>query len=166
VELPVVITIMSRKRESSWVDRGESAIPKLRQALVHFFERFDEAAEPFLDEHATIVFGMVAADATDVQIAMYLRGVVRDVGFPAREPLGSRLFAISLWHIAKVALVRDAAERRLRQQSVVNAQSAETLGNWLAERLMTPDELQAYQQRIDELTEHETIRETDSAYAD
>ncbi|MEO7361880.1 MAG: hypothetical protein ABI120_16230 [Gemmatimonadaceae bacterium] len=157
---------MSRKTESSWVDRGESAIPKLRHALVHFFERFDEAAGPFLDEHATIVFGMVAADATDVQIAMYLRGVVRDVGFPNREPLGSRVFAISMWHIAKVALVRDAAERRLRQQAVANEQTTATLGNWLAERLMTPDELLAYQQRIEALTDHAAAGEKNSAYAD
>lgn len=158
---------MSRRSESSWVDRGESAIPKLQLALAHFFERFDEADTPFLDEHATIVFGMVAADATDVQIAMYLRGIVRHVGFPTREPLGSRLYAISMWHIAKVALVRDAAELALlRQQALKARQSPETLGNWLADRLMTPDELQAYHQHIDAVTNQETEPSTESAYAD
>ena len=57
---------MSRTSAGSWGERGESAIPTLQQSLAHLFERFDEVDEPFLDEHATIVFGMVAADATDV----------------------------------------------------------------------------------------------------
>ncbi len=157
---------LSRKSASSWVDRGESAIPKLRLSLAHYFERFDIAAEPFLDEHATFVYGMVAADSTDVQLAMYLRGVVRSVGFPNRQPLGTRLFAISMWHIAKVALVRDAANRALHQRAGAIGQSSETLGSWLAERLMTPEELLVYQQRIDELREGDADAEVDSAYAD
>ena len=105
---------MSRTHASNWVDRGESAIPKICQGLAHYFERFDVADEPWLVEIATNVFGMVAGDATDVQIAGYLRGVVREVGFPDRQPLGTRLFAISMWHMAKVALVRDEAERAMR----------------------------------------------------
>lgn len=157
---------LSSKSFSNWVDRGESAIPKLRQSLMHYFERFDDAAEPFLDEHATFVLGMVAADATDVQLAMYLRGVVRSVGFPNRQPLGTRLFAISMWHIAKVALVRDAANRALRQRAGAIEQSSETLGSWLAERLMTPEELLMYHQRIDDLRQGEADAEIDSAYAD
>ena len=163
---------MSRKSAPSWVDRGESAIPKLRQSLMHFFERFDPEAEPFLDEHATIVYGMVAADSTDVHIAMYLRGVVRAVGFPNRQPLGTRLFAISMWHIAKVALVRDAAERTLRNRAALAGDKPETLASWLAERLMTPDELREHQKRVDSLIEAdvdpaaEAETESNSAYAD
>ena len=157
---------MSRKSESSWVDRGESAIPKLQQALAHYFERFDEAAKPFLEEHATFVYGMVSADATDVQIAMYLRGVVRNVGFPNRQPLGTRLYAISMWHIAKVALVRDAAERALAREVVVTRTIPVTLGSWLTERLMTPDALKSYQERIDQLSDQDSDAEHDSAYAD
>ena len=163
---------MSRKSASSWVDRGESAIPKLRQSLSYYFERFDAEAESFLDEHATIVYGMVAADSTDVHIAMYLRGVVREVGFPNRQPLGTRLFAISMWHIAKVALVRDAAERTLRNNAAKAGEAPETLANWLAERLMTPDELLEHRKRVDELNKadvdaaQEEETESNSAYAD
>ncbi|MEP6835851.1 MAG: hypothetical protein ABJB74_20855 [Gemmatimonas sp.] len=163
---------MSRKSASSWVDRGESPIPKLQQSLAHFFERFDEEAAPFLDEHAKIVFGMVSADASEVQVAMYLRGVVRDVGFPAREPLGSRLFAISMWHIAKSALVRDEANRVLHRELSASGKTSSTLGDWLAERFMTPAELREYQQRACELFETEHLsneirdKQTDGAYAD
>ncbi len=157
---------MSRKSASSWVDRGEPAIPKLRQALAHYFERFDESDAAFLDEHATIVFGMVSADSTDVQIAGYLRGVVRDVGFPAREPLGTRLFAISMWHIAKCALVRDAADRVLRREVGATGRTPVALADWLAERLMAPEELHAYREHIDRVDDGAPPETEDSAYAD
>ena len=58
-------TIICRKA-GSWVDRGEQANPKLRRVLAHFFERLELADEPWLEEHAQIVLGMVAADATEV----------------------------------------------------------------------------------------------------
>jgi len=56
-------TIISR-HASNWVDRGEPANATLRRVLAHFFERFDPADEPLLEEHAVTVLGMVAADAT------------------------------------------------------------------------------------------------------
>jgi hypothetical protein len=134
-------TIISRKA-GNWVDRGEPPNPTLRRVLAHFFERLDPADEPWLEEHALIVLGMVGADATEIHIAGYLRSVVRDVGFPTREPLGARSAAISLWHIAKAALVRDFAERVLRGDVPVNAPTPDSLGHWLKERLLSPEELE------------------------
>jgi hypothetical protein len=115
----------------------------LRRVLAYFFERMDPADESWLDEHAATVLGMVAADATEIHVAGYLKSVVRDVGFPTREPLGARSAAISLWHIAKAALVRDFAERVLRGDVPVNAQTPDSLSHWLKERLLSPEELEA-----------------------
>ena len=99
-------TIISKKA-SNWVDRGESAIPTLRRVLAHFFERLAPEDGPWLEEHANTILGMVAADATEVHVAGYLRSIVREAGQPMGEPLGARAAAIALWHIAKAALVRS-----------------------------------------------------------
>ena len=138
-------TIICRKA-GSWVDRGEQANPKLRRVLAHFFERLEPADEPWLEEHAQIVVGMVAADATEIHIAGYLRSVVRQTGGPNREPLGARAVAISLWHIAKAALVRDFAERVLRGEVPANQATPDSLSHWLASRLLTPGELAQFEQ--------------------
>ena len=138
-------TIVSRKA-GNWVDRGEPANPKLRRVLAHFFERLEPADEPWLEEHARIVVGMVAADATEIHIAGYLRSVVRQAGGPSREPLGARAVAISLWHIAKAALVRDFAERVLRGEVPANQATPDSLSHWLASRLLTPGELAQFEQ--------------------
>jgi hypothetical protein len=137
-------TIISRKA-SNWVDRGESAVPILGRVLAHFFERRSESDQPWLAEHANIILGMVAADATEVHVAGYLRSVVREAGVPEREPLGARPAAIALWHIAKAALVRDFAERVLQGEVPVNAATPEALSSWLAQRLLTPDELARFE---------------------
>ncbi|MEP7002871.1 MAG: hypothetical protein ABI969_20430, partial [bacterium] len=118
----------------------------LRRVLAHFFLRNDPAFEPWLDEHALIIAGMVAADATEVHIAGYLKSIVREIGAPAREPLGARLAAIALWHIAKAALVRDFAERVLRGEIPVNEPSPDSFSHFIASRLLTPDELARFEE--------------------
>ena len=101
---------------------------------------------PWLDEHAQIVLGMVAADATEIHIAGYLRSVVRQTGAPPREPLGARPTAISLWHIAKSALVRDFAERVLKGEIPPNEATADSLSHWIATKLLTPAELAQFEE--------------------
>jgi hypothetical protein len=133
------------KNGSNWVDRGESAIPTLRRVLAHFFERLAPDDEPWLDAHAQTILGMVAADATEVHVAGYLRGVVREIGAPTREPLGARPAAIGLWHIAKAALVRDFAERVLQGEVPVNEPTPDTLSHWLATRLLSKEELARFE---------------------
>ena len=137
-------TIISKKA-SNWVDRGASPIPTLRRVLAHFFERAAPEDGPWLEDHANIILGMVAADATEVHIAGYLRSVVRDAGGLTREPLGARPTAIALWHIAKAALVRDFAERVLKGEVPVNEPTPDSLSHWIAGRLLTPEELARYE---------------------
>jgi hypothetical protein len=137
-------TITSSKA-SNWVDRGEPPNPTLRRILAHFFERFDPSDDPWLEQHAITVLGMVAADATEIHIAGYLRSIVRETGSPKREPLGARPAAISLWHVAKVALVRDTAERVLNETPSVTHSTDDSLSHWVASRLLTAEELDRYE---------------------
>jgi len=140
-------TIISRNA-SNWVDRGEPANATLRRVLAHFFERFDPADEPLLEEHAVTVLGMVAADATEVHIAGYLKSVVRQIGAPKREPLGARAAGLTLWHVAKAALVRDFAERVLRGEIPVNEPTPDSFSHWVASRLLTPEELEQFEREV------------------
>jgi hypothetical protein len=142
--LSVRQTIISRKA-GNWVDRGEPPNPTLRRVLAHFFERLDPADEPWLEEQAVIVLGMVAADSTEIHIAGYLRSVVREMGHPQREPLNARSAAISLWHVAKAALVRDAAERVLNEAPSLTRSDEDSLSHWVASRLLTAEELDRYE---------------------
>jgi len=137
-------TIISKKA-SNWVDRGEPALPTLRRVLAHFFERFTPEDHEWLTEHAQTILGMLAADATEVHVAGYLRDIVREIDWPKREPLGARAAAIALWHIAKAALVRDFAERVLQGEVPVNAPTPDTLSHWLASRLLTREELERFE---------------------
>lgn len=137
-------TLISSKA-GNWVDRGEPPNPTLRRVLAHFFERLDPVDEPWLEEQAVIVLGMVAADATEIHVAGYLRSVVRETGRPQREPLNARSAAISLWYVAKAALVRDAAERVLNEAPAVTRSDEDSLSHWVASRLLTPAELDRYE---------------------
>jgi hypothetical protein len=137
-------TIISRKA-SNWVDRGEPALPTLRRVLAHFFDRHDPADHEWLEQQANTILGMVAADATEVHIAGYLRSVVRETGWPNREPLGARPAAIGLWHIGKAALVRDFAERVLQGEIPVNEPTPDRFSHWVAQRLLSPEELAQFE---------------------
>lgn len=138
-------TLISKKA-NNWVDRGASPTPTMHRILAHFFERFESTDESWLDEHVRAVFGLVAADATEVHVAGYLRHVVRESGAPPREPLGARAAAVALWHVAKVALVRDFAERVLRGDVPANVATHDALSHWLAARLLTREDLARHEQ--------------------
>lgn len=140
-------TIISKKA-GNWVDRGEPPNPTLRRVLARFFERLSPGDEAWLDEHANTVVGMVAADATEVHIAAYLRSIVAEEGAPNREPLGARSTAIALWHIAKAALVRDFAERVLRGEVPVNEPTPDSFSHWVASRLLSPEELARFEREL------------------
>ena len=134
------------KKASNWVDRGEPANATLRRVLAYFFERNDPEYEAWLEEHANIIVGMVAADATEVHVAGYLNSVARSAGWPKREPLGARAAAVGLWHIAKAALVRDFAERVLQGEVPVNEPTPDSFSHWVASRLLTPEELARFEE--------------------
>jgi hypothetical protein len=147
-------TIISKKA-SNWVDRGEPAVPVLRRVLAFYFNRHELADHPWLDEHANIILGIVAADATEVHVAGYLRSIDRDEGIPTREPHRARGEAVGLWHIAKAALVRDFAERVLQGDVPVNAPTPDSLSHWLAGRLLTAEELSRFEEQAGELDERD-----------
>ena len=113
--------------------------------LSYFFECDPLAEQVWLDEQANTIMGMVAADAGEVHIARYLCSVVRDTGAPNRERLGARPTAIALWHIAKAALVRDFAERVLQGEVPANTPTPDSLGHWVAARILSPEELRRYE---------------------
>jgi hypothetical protein len=52
---------------------------------------------------------------------------------------------ISLWDIAKAALVRDLAERVLKGEIPPNDATADSLSHWLATKLLTPAELAQFE---------------------
>ena len=138
-------TIISRKA-SNWVDRGETANKNLRRVLSHLFNRFDAEAESWLDELALTILGMVAADATEVHIAGYLRSVAREKEIFPQDNFRARDAAVALWHISKCALVRDFAERVLNGQIPANEPTSDSFSHWIASRLLTPDELELFEQ--------------------
>jgi len=140
----VAPSLISRKA-GNWVDRGEPAGPTLRRYLAFLFNRDVDVDAKWLGDHANTVLGMVAADATEVHVAGYLRSVARELGYPDRQPPGIRMTANALWSAAKAALVRDFAERVLSGEIPANLPSEEPLSRWLAGKLLSPAELAAYE---------------------
>jgi hypothetical protein len=89
---------------------------------------------------------MVAADATEVHIAGYLRSVAREKEVFPQPDFPARDAAVALWHISKCALVRDFAERVLNGEIPANEPTPDSFSHWIASRLLTPDELERFEQ--------------------
>ena len=125
---------------SNWVDRGESPEPTLARILSSYLELDPSTHAATLDEYARIVRGMAEADATEVQIAGYLRtleGQHLAAEHPARHRRG---VAIALWHITKAAEVRDRAQRLLAEYAAALPATARIpLSTWLSDRLLGKD---------------------------
>ena len=96
---------------SNWVDRGQSPEPELTRVLASYLGQDPREPDPKLRPHIAAVRGMVEADATEVQVAGYLKEV--EQAFEVREGEGRqrRTVAISLWHIVKCAELRERARR-------------------------------------------------------
>jgi hypothetical protein len=137
-------TIISRKA-GNWVDRGEPPGPTLRRFLAVLFERDVDADAEWLERQAQTVLAMIAADATEVHVAGFLRSVARQLGYAERQPPGVRMTANALWHAGKAALVRDFAERVLNGEVPANEPTKQPLSQWLAGKLLSPAELAAFE---------------------
>lgn len=74
----------------------------------------------------------------------YLHSVARQLGSERGQRPATRMVAAALWHAAKVALVRDFAERVLAGDFPPNLPTGSRLSEWLAARLLTPSELEIY----------------------
>jgi hypothetical protein len=126
---------------SNWVDRGEPAEPKIAAALRHFLGfnvAMDDAS--LLDEARTLL-GMVAADASEIQVASYLGYLEDQVGRPRSEARTRRLEAIAIWHIGKAALTRDRALSFVEGRPTDATVDHERLSQWLAARIAPDAEL-------------------------
>ena len=134
---------LTSSHASNWVDRGKPALPMMERVLAFFFQCHDVADQAWIRETAEAVHGMVAADASDIQIAGYLKSVSREQGI--EFPPKARLTSIALWHIAKAALVRDVATQLLNSDLAAQPSSPPPLSTWLAARLLTPAELARFE---------------------
>ena len=126
-------------RASNWVDRGEPPEPTLIRVLASYLELEPLANAAQLREYAGAVRGMAEADATEVNIAGYLRTLESThvaEEHPARQ---RRSTAIALWHIAKVAEVRERAARLLAEPRLDQEGTRVPLSDWLAELLLRDD---------------------------
>ena len=130
------------RQASNWVDRGEPALPRLCQLLGLLYDRREPEDLAWREEHATIVMGMIGADVTESQLRAYLRTLAPSGTSIAGDTL---VYAIALWHVGKAALVRDGAERLLGGLSPANTHTHERLSDWMAPRLLSPEELTRHQ---------------------
>ncbi len=126
---------MISDKASNWVDRGEPPEPTLRRVLASYRHLDPETRGAELQEYATQIRGMAEADATEIQIAGYLRSREEQHGV-SHESRHRRAVAIALWHITKSAEVRDRASQLLRDSGSVATSSEVPLSAWLAERLL------------------------------
>lgn len=116
-------------RASNWLDRGEPAGPKLARTVHHFLGRDLPLPEEQLQSYATVVLGMVAADASEVQVASYLGHLEEQLDRPRSPARHRRLVAVALWHIAKAALLRDGTSAKPPEEQP-------PLSDWLRERIL------------------------------
>ena len=127
---------MISSKASNWVDRGEPAEPKIAKALRHFFGFDVRVEDGTLLEYAGILVGMVAADASEVQVAAYLGHLEDGLGLERSSARHRRLEAVAVWHVAKAALTRDRALRLLAGEAPDASAGHERLSDWLAERIL------------------------------
>jgi len=116
-----------------------------------FLERHGPEDQEWLLRAAEDAYGMVPADATDIQVAGYLKSVARSQGLEC--PPKARLHSIAPWQIAKAALVRDAATLLLNGDPAAHVADAPSLDEWLTSRLFSPVELASYKSECDRLPE-------------
>ena len=112
---------MISKSGENWVDQGHPPLQTIRRVLAHEFDRHTPADEEWLRAQANTILAIVVAHGTEVEVTNYLRTLAADTHPAALSQDAVRLVGIALWHIAKVALVRDAAERRLQRLNDVDA---------------------------------------------
>lgn len=131
---------MARKQRLNWVDRGDAPEPTLRRVLAHFLH-LPPDADTGLDHAVATIMGMVDADASEVLVAGYVGTLEQRIGRPLSPGFERRMVAIALWHIAKVARVRDAAARaRLREAEPSPVEMPPSFAELIVARILTPEE--------------------------
>ena len=97
------------RRQLNWVDRLEPPEPEIARVLRRFLALDPERDAIAEAEYAHAVVQMVRATASEGEVANYLAYLQEQRGQSVTPPPMRRYVAIALWHIAKAALVRDAA---------------------------------------------------------
>lgn len=92
---------------------------------------------------------MVLSDASELQVGSYLRRLAEERGRSGDELRGTRVFAIALWHMVKAAELRDRAKRAVRMANAQQQAMQGPLDEWLAERVLSPEERAAYRAERD-----------------
>ena len=129
---------------TNWVDRGASDLPQLVTVLQHFFGPEREIPEERLQDAARDIQGLVWGDATERDVSGYLRRLGEELSIDENQLPPRRLAAAALWSIAKLAIVRDAALRVAEGKPLPPPVRPPALSEWLAARLLSPDELEAW----------------------
>jgi hypothetical protein len=141
-------SIIVPRDAGNWVDRGEPDLPKLMTVINHFFGPERGISEERLEAAAHDIRGLVWADATELHVSGYLRRLGEELGIDESEVGPRRMAATALWSIAKLAMIRDTAllegERRVPPQA-----PSQPLSEWLASRLLSPEELEDWQRERD-----------------
>lgn len=127
---------MSRSsKDGNWLDRGDPPDPALVRVLAFYLGLDPATVGATLDEHATAIYGMVIADANELQVVSYLKRVEAASPLPPPER-GRRAAAVSLWHIAKAASLRDELHQLKARWRAEHPGPTEPLSDWLAERIL------------------------------
>lgn len=137
------MTSARRTGPGNWVDRGESVEQPLARLLAVVFHRDPIEHAPWLAEHARAVFGMVAADASEVAVAGYLNTLALELD---REPgeIKARSTAAAVWHVAKVALLREELVRLRAELGPKTMVEPLALNEAIAAALLSRVELEEY----------------------
>jgi hypothetical protein len=127
---------MSRSNnDGNWLDRDEAADPTLIRVLAFYLGLDPATVGTTLDEHATAIYGMVIADANELQVVSYLKRI--EAKSPLPPPVrGRRAAAVALWHVAKAASLRDELNRLKARWREEHPGPSEPLSEWLAERIL------------------------------
>ena len=99
---------MSR-RKLNWVDRLEPPEPEIARVLRRFLHLDGDRDADAEAKYAHEMVQMVRASASEGDVTNYLAYLQEQRGQPVTPPPMRRFVGIALWHIVKVALVRDAA---------------------------------------------------------
>ncbi len=127
---------MTDGNAGNWVDRGESPDATLVRILNFYLDRRLDAAVTL--GYAVTVRGMMEANATEVQVVDWLHSLELEHAVDQPSARRRREVALSLWHVAKCAQLRDRAARE-RAHAVATRDGDERhvpLSEWLAERLL------------------------------
>ncbi len=142
-------SIIVPRGANNWVDRGEPDLPQLVAVLRHFLGPERDISEERLEDAARDIQGLVWGHATELHVSGYLRRLGEELDIDENELPPRRMVAAALWSIAKLAMVRDNALRVLNGQPVPAPVQPPALSEWLAARLLSPEELEAWRRERD-----------------